>query len=111
MIPTSVKIIGQVFTIEEHYRSQDGMLNDGSYGYTLDQGNLIVIDKDLSLSKKQNTLLHEILHCIRFNSDGMPKPKKKDSFEDYEHYFIGLYESSLLAVLRENPQLVEWLTK
>ena len=104
-----VKIGAHVYTIEERTKNADGMLNDGSHGYTLETNNLIVIDKDLSKTKKQVVLLHELLHAIRFTNDGMPKPKPKDDFEEWEHYFISLYESNLLAVLKDNPHLVEWL--
>jgi hypothetical protein len=104
-----IKIGAQEYEVVERSRQQDGMLNDGSYGYTLDGGNIIVIDKDIAISKKQVTILHEVLHAIRFNNDLLPKPKKKDDFDEWEHYFIGLYEGNLLAVLKDNPQLVEWL--
>lgn len=107
----TIKIGPQNYNVVERLRQEDGMLNDGSYAYTLDHGNLIVIDKDIAQSKKQVTLLHEILHAIRFNNDALPKPKRKDDFEEWEHYFIALYEGNLLSVLKDNPQLVEWLTK
>jgi hypothetical protein len=106
-----IKIGAQEYEIIERTRNQDGMLNDGSYGYTLDNGNVIVIDKDIAKSKKQVTLLHEVLHAIRFNNDILPKPRKKDDFDDWEHYFIGLYEGNLLGVLKDNPEVLTWLTK
>jgi hypothetical protein len=105
----NIKIGAQNYAVEQRSKQNDGMLNDGSYGYTLDAGNIIILDKDIAISKKQVTLLHEILHAIRFNNDLMPKPKKKDDFEAWEHFFIGLYEGNLLAVLKDNPDLVEWL--
>jgi Zn-dependent peptidase ImmA (M78 family) len=105
-----IKIGAHNFAVQQRAKSEDGMLNDGNHGYTLETNNLIVIDKNLSQSKKQVVLLHELLHAIRFANDGMPKPRKKDEFEEWEHYFISLYESNLLAVLKNNPHLVEWLT-
>jgi hypothetical protein len=44
------------------------------------------------------------------NNDGMPRPNKEDDFETWEHYFIAMYETGLLSVLKDNPKLVEWLT-
>jgi hypothetical protein len=38
------------------------------------------------------------------------KPRKSDDFETWEHYFIGVYEETLLIVLRDNPELLEYLT-
>ena len=107
----NIKIGAQTYTVEERSIKDDGMLNDGNHGYTVESGNLIVIDKDMPKDKKQVTLLHEIFHSIRFVNDGMPKPKAKDEFEDWEHYFIALYEDNLLAVLKNNPELKDWLTK
>ena len=104
-----IKINSQKYDVIERSRKEDGMLNDGSYGYTIDTGNVIVLDSDIAKSKKQVTLLHEILHAIRFNNDNLPKPDKKDDFEAWEHFFIALYEGNLLGVLKENPELVKWL--
>jgi len=106
----SVKIGPQKFSIIQRDSNEDGMLNDGAYGYTLDNKNLIVIASGLGNGKQQITLLHEILHAVRMNFDGMPRPTKEDDFESWEHYFIAMYETGLLAVLKDNPKLVEWLT-
>lgn len=112
MIPKSVKIGTQVFTIEERDPKKDGMLNDGSYGYTLDSKNLIVIDSTIHLSKKQVTLYHEIMHAARMANEGAGgRPGKNATFEDWEHHFIGIWENSMLLVLQDNPKLVEWLIK
>jgi Mlc titration factor MtfA (ptsG expression regulator) len=110
MIKT-VKVGPQVYNIVKRNTNEDGTLNDGAHGYTLDSGNIIVVDSGISKTKKQVTVLHEILHAIRMANDGMPKPGKEDDFEAWEHYFIALYENNLLAVLKDNPKLVEWLTK
>ena len=105
----SVKIGPQKFDIIQRDPKEDGMLNDGAYGYTLDGKNVIVLSSDLSNGKEKVTMLHEILHAIRMSNDGMPRPSKEDDFEAWEHYFIAMYETGLLAVLKDNPKLVEWL--
>jgi len=106
----SVKVGPQKFDVVERNSREDGMLNDGAYGYTMDGRNLIVIASGLGNGKQQITLLHEILHAVRMNNDGMPRPSKEDDFESWEHYFIAMYETGLLAVLKDNPKLVAWLT-
>ena len=108
-IPGTVLIGTQRFDISLRDPKQDGMLNDSSLGYTLGTDNLIVIDKTLSAYKQRSTLLHEILHAIYSVFDNTAKPTKKDDFDTWEHYFIGLYEEPLLLVLRDNPDLVEYL--
>lgn len=106
--PSKVRIGSQTFKIEFRDPKADGMLNDDNYGYTLDLGNLIVVANNLSLSKQQVTLLHEILHAMRMIfENGMPK--KKAEFEEWEHYFIGVYENAFLMLIRDNPELIEWL--
>jgi len=112
VIPRSVKIGTQVFSIEERDPKKDGMLSDGSYGYTLDGKNLIVIDSTIHPSKKQVTLYHEIMHAARMSNEGGGiKPGKGATFEEWEHYFIGIWENSMLLIMQDNPKLVEWLTK
>ena len=108
-IPSRVRVGSQWFDIIERSRRDDGMLNDSTYGYTLDQENLIVIDSDISASRKKLTLWHELMHASRNVYDTSVIPKKSDSFEVWEHYFIGVWEESLLVLLRDNPKLLEYL--
>lgn len=108
MKPTKVKLGSQVFKIEFRDPKNDGMLNDGNQGYTLDYGNLIVVASNLSKSKQQVTLLHEILHAMRMTFENSTFPTGTD-FEEVEHFFINIYENSILMFIRDNPEIVEWL--
>lgn len=105
--PSVVKIGPQTFDIEYRTSKDDGMLNDGAHGYTLDEGNLIVVSADVPLSKQKVILMHEILHAMRMVFDNNP-PKKESEYEDWEHYFIGIFENSILMFMDDNPTLVEW---
>jgi len=108
--PKKVRIGAQVFKIEERSVKQDGTLNDNSYGYTLDQGNLIVIDASIAFTKKQQTLLHEIIHAIGMvYGSGQKEPSAKDTYEIWEHHFIGIWEAPMLSFIKDNPEVVEWL--
>jgi hypothetical protein len=108
---SSVKIGPQVFDVEFRSTREDGMLNDNSYGYTLDQGNLIVIASDVSESKQKVTMVHEILHSARMIMEGATKPKKKAEYDEWEHHFIGIFENAFIVILQDNPELVKWLAK
>ena len=108
-LPVTIKVGTQDWTIVEHTSKEDGMLYEDNYGYTLERRNMIVIDKDASDSRKKQVLIHEILHAIRFTFFTGNKMAPKLSFEDTEHYFIGMYEETLLMVLQDNPPLVEYL--
>jgi|688.fasta_scaffold1251107_1 hypothetical protein len=112
MLPSRVKIGPQTYKIEFRDPAKDGMLNDGSHGYTLDMGNLIVVSKTIDLSKQRITLLHEILHACKFVFEGYSGGKKEiTDQEELEHYYIAIYENALIMVLQDNPDLIEWLSE
>lgn len=112
MLPSKVKIGPQTYKIEFRDPAKDGMLNDGSHGYTLDGGNLIVISKVIDLSKQRITVLHEILHACKFVFEGYQVAKKDiTELEEMEHYYISIYENSLIMVMQDNPDLIEWLSE
>lgn len=106
-----VKIGPQEFTIEFRQTREDGMLNDNSYGYTLDQGNLIVIASDISKSKQRVTLVHEVLHAARMIFEGSSRPKKKADYDEWEHHFISIFENGFLLLIQDNPELIKWLSE
>lgn len=106
--PTKIKIGPQSFDIDFRHTDKDGMLTDGAHGYTIDQGNLIVVASNISLAKQRITLLHEVLHAARMVFDNN-RPDKKSDFEDWEHYFIGIYENAILMIMKDNPELMDWL--
>lgn len=114
-MPSRIKIGTQDWTVEERTKNDDGMLNDGSYGYTIQEGNIIVIDKACTPSRKRQTLFHELFHAIRFsNASSGIKPNTEDVLPGeviatWEHYFIAMYEDTLLSILRDNPKVTEYL--
>ena len=108
-LPKSVKIGSQVWEITEQKRKHNAEFLDGTYGYTIDKDNTIIIDSEMAASVKRVTLFHEILHAVRFIFGGSYKPGKATSYEEWEHYFIGLYEEPVLMVLRDNPELLAFL--
>lgn len=106
-LPTSVKIGSHNWTITEIKRKNQP---DGDhYGFTNDKDASITIDSEMPDSVKRVTILHEIMHAIRFTFGGSYTPPKSTSYEDMEHYFIGLYEEPMTMVLRDNPELVAYL--
>ena len=113
-LPAKVKIGAQDWTIVERSRDDDGMINDDSYGYTLQKSNFIVIDKNCPPSRKRQTLFHELFHAVRFsNGSSGIKPDMEnipadDVIYTWEHYFIAMYEDTMLSVFRENPAIVEY---
>jgi hypothetical protein len=91
------------------------MINEDTYGYTLQKSNVIVLDKHCPPSRKRQTLFHELFHAIRFsNGSSGIKPSLDDVNSDelisiWEHYFIAMYEDTMLSILRENPAVSDYL--
>jgi hypothetical protein len=108
-IPSQIKIGTQLWTVAEVKRKHSSALAAGTYGETVYKDNTIVLDVELTGSAKRVTLFHEVLHAIRFTFGGSYFPPKGTPFEDWEHYFIGLYEEPILLVLKDNPDLLAWL--
>jgi len=110
VIPETLLIGTQIWDIVEHSSKEDGMLYEDNYGYTLERRNMIIIDIDAATTRKKQVLMHEILHAIRFTFFTGSKMNPKLTFEETEHYFIGMYEETLLMVLKDNPELLDYLT-
>ena len=108
-MPKTIKIGSQVWEISEQKRKHNAEFLDGTYGYTIDKDNTIILDSEMANSVKRVTLFHEILHAVRFIFGGSFKPGKSTTYEEWEHYFIGLYEEPMLMVLRDNPELLAFL--
>lgn len=66
-----IKILGQIFEIEETEFEDEG--NGITFGETNFLNNKIKINKKIKEERKEITLIHEILHCIftslRFDSE------------------------------------------
>lgn len=108
-MPKRVQIGTQVWQIIERSRTQDGMLYEDNFGYTLSKENVIVIDSQIASSRKRQTLMHELLHAIRFSLTSPVHPNKSAELDTWEHYFIAAYEEGLLLLLRNNPEVLMYL--
>lgn len=106
-LPTQIKIGSQLWELSEQKRKHSVETNH--WGFTSIEDQTIVLDSEAPACKKPTVLLHEILHAIKSTFGGSFEPSKTTSFEDWEHYFIGLYEEPLILVLRDNPELATYL--
>ena len=108
-LPESVKIGQRIFKIEEKIAFEDDYV-DTAYGYVTFNSDRIILRKDLTPSMRRSTLLHEIMHaCRAVFAAYPPKPDSFDKWFDLEHWFIGVWEESLLTVLRDNPEVTRFL--
>jgi hypothetical protein len=106
-IPKSVKIGTQVWEIIEQKRKHS--VSNNHFGFTSTGNNSIVLDFEQAPSMKRVTLFHELLHAIRITFGGSFQPGKNTDFDDWEHFFIGLYEEPVVLMLRDNPELADYL--
>lgn len=107
-MPKTVKIGSQIWEISEQKRKH---AMDNHFGITLVKDNSIVIDAELTESMKRTTLFHELLHAIGITFGGSFQPSSKISFEEMEHFWIGRYEEPVVAMLRDNPDLVAYFVE
>lgn len=108
-LPKKIRVGSQIWEITEQKRKHNSEFLDGTYAYTVDKDNTIVLDAEMAHSIRRVTLFHEVLHAIRFVFGGSFKPKRDTTYEEWEHYWIGLYEEPVLMVLRDNPELLAFL--
>lgn len=97
-IPKTLKIGGFTWTIEEH---QDVAREGNIFGSTHQTSQKFFLEPNLSIQKQQQTILHEILHAVWWQSglgriwDG--PDKSKDEERIIHALSMGLYQ-----VLRDN---------
>lgn len=107
-LPKEIHVGSQVYSIVERTPDTDGMLGE-SYAYTLAESNLIVIRRDQPYARKRVILIHELLHALIFTFGRNDRVEKNENYDDWEHYFITLTEEPFVMLLRDNPDLVEFL--
>ncbi len=69
-------------------------------GHILMDKCLIKVNSDLPHQRARITLLHEVLHGILFNAD----------WPEHDERLISVLATGLVGVLRENPDLIAYLT-
>lgn len=106
-LPSRVRIGQTVYEVSTQKRKHSA--DASHWGFTSGQDATIVIDAEMPPALMRTTLVHEILHAIRYVFGGSFNPGKGTVYEEWEHYWIGLYEEPLVMVFRDNPELVEFL--
>lgn len=116
-LPKVIKVGQRIYDVHVRNESQDPTLSD-CYGYTMVNFDHIVLNDNLSLAKSRGVLLHELLHVLNgmyanratttVAVDG--DAEYSDKYDAWEHYFIGVYQESVVTLLRDNPDLVAFLT-
>lgn len=98
-LPTPVKIAA--FDIQlEHFNSNQAR-TEASYGQWRSLEQKILVDRDQNPLTTLSTVLHELLHAIRWAYGVEPK--------DSEERQVNVEANGLTQVLRDNPHLLAWI--
>lgn len=108
-MPTTIKIGSQTYRVQLRSPKDDGGLTT-ALAYTLVESNLIVVSNQLPADRQRSILMHELLHAIVYSFSRQDTPDKMETFDDWEHHFIGITQEPLTMLLRDNPDLTEYLT-
>lgn len=83
----------------------------GAYGHNEPMEAVIYISPEISLDNQRLTLWHEIHHALCETVMGCPKwSNLGEGITEREETVVRAFESPTLLVLRDNPQLVAYLT-
>ena len=100
-LPKLVKIGGQSWRLRKRLR--DDGTEGFTYGRTTVRFSLIEINRRASIGNRRDTVTHEVLHALlSCFPHGME--------EEAEEKFVASLSPHLLALLRDNPQLIKFLT-
>ncbi|EKN67477.1 phage protein [Schinkia azotoformans LMG 9581] len=94
-IPNKIKVAGIVYTVEE----KDVVIIDDCAGYVglyNYKDTRIEILKDMTLQRKQETLVHEVLHAVLFEF----------GLKDHDEELVERAAQVLYQVLKDNPNLL-----
>lgn len=105
--PWPIKIAPYEYTVKH----QRGFAqSSGADGATMESDELIILDNDIQGNYEKEVLLHEAMHAMwgqtsldRDYPDGPPDSEGEK--------IIFTLAPRILALLRDNPELVKWLTE
>ena len=97
-LPKQVKIGAVIWTLEEN---QDDLEDDENWGDTLPKRLRLRIRRETHVSKKRETLLHELFHGCNYSVLTGADQMNERQIKAISH--------SLMAVFADNPAILEFL--
>jgi len=114
-IPSTVQIGSVTYTVtvdpDAWMRHEHEHQTKGFYGYTNHVQATILLSPEVTPDVARQTLWHEVMHALCEVTMGSPDWRglgKEKS--DREEAVVRAFESPTLLVLRDNPELVAYLT-
>ena len=106
--PTSVRVGPYTYTIKvdaERIKELEKESDTDLFGMTTHGHLEIVLQPDVADTVLRETMLHEVLHAVLFNTGLSDRMTDKA-----EEHLVRALSPALFALLRENPDLVRYLT-
>jgi len=115
-IPSTIRVGSVTFRVtidpDDWLRIEHKNLSNGNYGYTGFHEATMYINPESTPDTQRLTLWHEVMHALCEVAMGSPNwhhlGKEKS---DREEAVVRAFESPTLLVLRDNPELVAYLTR
>lgn len=110
-LPSKVNIFTHNVSIDYLSESEDKEL-EGKHGYYHHYKLKIVIDSDLAPDLQKSTLLHEIMHACLSIGNVPVYPENIGaaiSEDDWNHRAIYTLENSLMYVIKNNKEIIDYL--
>jgi hypothetical protein len=113
--PTSLRIGAITYRItrdpDDWLRIEHETQRKGDFGHTKHDTAVIYLNPENPPTVTRLTLWHEVLHALNMATMGAPDWKGLGkTTTDREETVIRMWEHPTLAVLRDNPELVAYLT-
>ncbi len=116
-LPTTIRVGAVEYTVtqdrDEWMKIEHETQTKGYYGHSHHKDAKIYLNPDAAESVTRLTLLHEVLHCLTESAMGAPvfdTATLGEERDDREERIVRMFEAPLLNVLRDNPELVAYLT-
>lgn len=78
----------------------------------LDKNRIVITDHDISLDYEAYLLMHEIWHAMAASHSIFEGFEERElNAEDAEEYLARTVSPALIMLLRDNPKLIELITK
>lgn len=110
MIPESVKVGPHTYSVgndDRELRIAGREMDADLIGHSDHVHLRITVESGLAHSLEQETVLHEVLHCVFSITNLADELNEKD--EGNEEKFIQRISPLLLQVIQENPELMRYL--
>lgn len=104
--PTRIRVLGKVYSIEETENVQGGEDHEVLSGHCAPLLCHIQVSTEQHIQQIRDSLLHELLHAI-WSESGLCCTIGEERIEEH---LVHTLASAILALLRDNPALVRYLT-